>query len=600
MVPLINGGDLDRSLNMFGPMNEHTVRYYAASIITALEGMHARGYVYKDIKLKNLLLDELGRLQITDFGLTRFAAKNPSNPSIPTNCVTNGVTGRAGTKSYKSPEVLTGSGHSYPSDFYALGVVLYKMLTGHKLYHSEHDLPKLSHFLRIPKYHHYVLKQPRWRAFGVYDLYTKVQQDFAANGFSESTYDVLDYSVQRDYLAFHLSAVLNSKFSEQGGQIAKDWKRSGGSNQTQDGETDEENGQNNDNGDNGDKKKFKKIQKKSPNSLLYPYKPEELFVDGVGPIFSPDESIKHQEDIANGKLSNSKGKVNGKLAWLSLSDDAVDFLTQMTELNPFYRLGTPNRYYRDYNPDIYHGEEDKQTVSVEQPQTGSIVELNTHKEHWLDSFSQDFSHTQAALLSSQRFDYLSDVVGIANMEEIEWREENGEFLESIIKKNNGGDKSSIKNNTKNDGEYDTKNYDGKNQPKATPHKHCFVQFIDVNKELPSFRGKDKDGKWKGLHNGFVELKNHPWFKNFDWDLMTESSIVFNTNNQQNGQSGQNDQNGRNLKNDTFIPGHEKIQFASVDVKNYQQRFPEMIDAKDDHFDQKWQSLFEGLDFNTTI
>lgn len=59
-------------MKVFKIFPENYVKFYAASIILALEYLHINHFIYWDLKLENLLLDENGYLKLADFGLAKF------------------------------------------------------------------------------------------------------------------------------------------------------------------------------------------------------------------------------------------------------------------------------------------------------------------------------------------------------------------------------------------------------------------------------------------------------------------------------------------------------------------------------------------------
>ena len=81
-----------------------------------LQQLHERGIVYRDLKSENLLLDTDGYIKVVDFGF----AKQISGPTY-TIC---------GTPDYIAPEIIGRKGHYLPADYWALGVLVYEMLTG--------------------------------------------------------------------------------------------------------------------------------------------------------------------------------------------------------------------------------------------------------------------------------------------------------------------------------------------------------------------------------------------------------------------------------------------------------------------------------------
>ncbi|HSZ70855.1 MAG TPA: PASTA domain-containing protein [Solirubrobacteraceae bacterium] len=90
-----------------------------AQILQAARFAHGRGVIHRDLKPHNVILDAEGRAKVTDFGIARAGASDMT------------LTGSImGTAQYLSPEQAQGQAVSAASDLYAVGIVLYELLTG--------------------------------------------------------------------------------------------------------------------------------------------------------------------------------------------------------------------------------------------------------------------------------------------------------------------------------------------------------------------------------------------------------------------------------------------------------------------------------------
>ncbi|GLI29090.1 serine/threonine protein kinase [Agromyces rhizosphaerae] len=96
------------------------------AVLSGLASAHKAGIVHRDLKPENVLLADDGRIKLGDFGLARAASANTS-------------TGQAllGTIAYLSPELVTRGVADARSDIYAIGIMLYEMLTGEQPYVGE-------------------------------------------------------------------------------------------------------------------------------------------------------------------------------------------------------------------------------------------------------------------------------------------------------------------------------------------------------------------------------------------------------------------------------------------------------------------------------
>jgi serine/threonine protein kinase len=122
VMELVEGADLRNRL-MSGPLPPSRVAHIGSDVAEALDYVHRKGVVHRDVKPANILLFEDGatrtRAKLTDFGIARMAESALT--------LEDAV---SGTPAYLSPEQVRGELVGPPSDIYSLGLVLLQCLTG--------------------------------------------------------------------------------------------------------------------------------------------------------------------------------------------------------------------------------------------------------------------------------------------------------------------------------------------------------------------------------------------------------------------------------------------------------------------------------------
>jgi len=112
------GGELWLNLKANKRFSENRAQFYTACIIEAIQFLHDRKIVYRDIKPENILVDKLGFAKLADFGLARYVHSGKKRFTC------------CGTPEYMAPEVFLKGGHDLSVDYWAIGVLIYELTSG--------------------------------------------------------------------------------------------------------------------------------------------------------------------------------------------------------------------------------------------------------------------------------------------------------------------------------------------------------------------------------------------------------------------------------------------------------------------------------------
>jgi hypothetical protein len=124
VMEFVDGTDVSQMIQAGGRLAQDQALRIISHICEALEYAHQNGVIHRDIKPANVLINRQGQVKVADFGLAKV------HDSALTHALTRSNTAM-GTPDYVAPEVLTpGMAADHRADLYAVGVMLYQMLTG--------------------------------------------------------------------------------------------------------------------------------------------------------------------------------------------------------------------------------------------------------------------------------------------------------------------------------------------------------------------------------------------------------------------------------------------------------------------------------------
>src|SRR5690242_377459 len=133
VMPLLKESLRDQ-LDREGMLTPQEAVRLIVQIASALSVAHAAGLIHRDVKPENVLLDDKGDALLTDFGIARPVTMSRTGRMAQTLSAT-GLP--VGTPEYMAPEQLRGESIDERADIYALGAVLYELLTGHAPHEAE-------------------------------------------------------------------------------------------------------------------------------------------------------------------------------------------------------------------------------------------------------------------------------------------------------------------------------------------------------------------------------------------------------------------------------------------------------------------------------
>jgi len=130
------GGEIFTILRQKDVFDEDTTRFCIACVVEAFAYLHRKGIAYRDLKPENLLMDNDGYVKLVDLG---FAKKLQPGKKTWTFC---------GTPEYVAPEIILNKGHDCSVDYWALGILVFELLTGNPPFFSNNVVNTYGYILK--------------------------------------------------------------------------------------------------------------------------------------------------------------------------------------------------------------------------------------------------------------------------------------------------------------------------------------------------------------------------------------------------------------------------------------------------------------------
>lgn len=115
LTEFLGGGDLFTAIREIGNLSKRQSQFFGGCITLALEYLHGRSIMYRDLKPENVVLDFRGNAKLVDFGCCKKCLQ--SNTLV-------------GTPEYFAPESIIGKGYTCAVDWWALGVMMHEFIVG--------------------------------------------------------------------------------------------------------------------------------------------------------------------------------------------------------------------------------------------------------------------------------------------------------------------------------------------------------------------------------------------------------------------------------------------------------------------------------------
>jgi serine/threonine-protein kinase len=146
VMEFLDGIGMDQVLKTEGPQDPHRVLGWVSEVADALDAAHAAGIIHRDVKPSNLFLVQAHAreyVKLLDFGIAKIGTAGQAMPQTRVDTV-------IGTPDYMAPEQVRGEPISAQTDLYALGCVIFELLTGRRPFRGANVMQVMTQHLEDP------------------------------------------------------------------------------------------------------------------------------------------------------------------------------------------------------------------------------------------------------------------------------------------------------------------------------------------------------------------------------------------------------------------------------------------------------------------
>ena len=127
IMEYIKGKELWEVIREIGLLNREQTQFYGGSMLLALNYLHKKKIIYRDIKPENIMVNDMGYIKVIDFGTVKEIKER--------------TTTVIGTPHYMAPEIVKGAGYTFQVDIWSIAVCMYEFFCGKLPFGEEYDDP---------------------------------------------------------------------------------------------------------------------------------------------------------------------------------------------------------------------------------------------------------------------------------------------------------------------------------------------------------------------------------------------------------------------------------------------------------------------------